>query len=145
MEPRYLVDAMLGNVARKLRMLGYDAEYSADGASVEAAASSGRILVTKNSALLRRAARLHAAAVTGDTERGIMRRLLRGVTPAVSGERARCTICNGPTEATPPHKAQGRAPPGITRDRFWECVSCGHLYWEGTHLSRMREAVRDWT
>ena len=145
MEPRYLVDAMLGNVARKLRMLGYDTEYTADGAGVEAAASSGRILVTKNSALLRRAARLHVTAVTGDTEHTIMRRLLRGHTPAVSGERARCAICNGATEGVPLHQALDRAPPGIMHTKFWGCVSCGHLYWEGTHMDRVREAVRDWT
>ncbi|MCE2508402.1 MAG: hypothetical protein J4G04_03755 [Nitrosopumilaceae archaeon] len=145
MKPRYLVDAMLGNVARKLRMLGYDTEYSAGGASVEAAASSGRILVTKNSTLLRRATRLRAATVTGDTEYAIMRRLLRGDTPTVSGERARCTMCNGATEEVPTCEAAGRAPPGIIHTRFWECVSCGHLYWEGTHLDRVREAVRGWT
>lgn len=145
MEPRYLVDAMLGNVARKLRMLGYDAEYAAEGAGVEEAASSGRILVTKNAALLRRAARLRITTVTGGTERAIMRRLLRGHMPRVSGERARCTICNGITEEVPLHEALRRAPPGIMHTKFWGCVSCGHLYWEGTHMDRVREAARDWT
>lgn len=135
---------MLGNVARKLRMLGYDTEYTADGASLEGAASSGRILVTKNSALLRRAARLHVTTITGDAEHTIMRRLLRGHVPKVSGERARCAICNGATEEVPLREARDRAPPGIMHTKFGGCVSCGHLYWEGTHMDRLREAARDW-
>ena len=145
MAPRYLVDAMLGNVARKLRMLGYDAEYSADGAELGEAASSGRILVTKNRVLLEAAARRHLGVVGGPTERSIMRHILRGTTPIVSGDRARCTICNGDTLPVPPAVAQGRAPPGVASARFWECASCRHLYWEGTHMERMREAVRAWT
>lgn len=145
MAPRYLVDAMLGNIAKKLRILGYDALYAAGGAHADAAASSDRILVTRNSALLDAAARLGINAVTGDTEGAIMRRILRGTRPVVSGERARCTACNGPTEAIPTGRALERAPVGIIHTKFWECVSCGHVYWEGTHMDRMREAAKRWT
>ena len=145
MEPRYLVDAMLGNVAKKLRMLGYDALYAGDGAAADAAASSGRILVTRNSVLLGAATRLGADTITGDTEDAIMRRILRGAHPVVSGERARCTVCNGLTESIPLSRARERAPAGITHTEFWECVSCGHIYWEGTHMDRMREAAKRWT
>ena len=145
MEPRYLVDAMLGNVAKKLRMLGYDAEYVASGARLDAAASSGRILVTRNSALLGAAARRHVDAVTGDTERAIMCNILRGTHPVVSAERARCAVCNGRTKSIPASEALKNAPPGIIHTKFWECVSCGHLYWEGTHMRHVREAAEEWT
>lgn len=145
MAPRYLVDAMLGNIAKKLRVLGYDALYAGGGAHADAAASSGRILVTRNSALLGAATRLGISAVTGDTEDAIMRRILRGTHPVVSGERARCAICNGLTESIPPGRALERAPVGIIHTKFWECVSCGHIYWEGTHMDHIREAAKRWT
>ena len=136
---------MLGNVAKKLRMLGYDALYAGDGAAADAAASSGRILVTRNSALVGAATRLGADAITGDTEDAIMSRILRGTRPVLSGERARCTACNGLTESIPASRALERAPAGITHTKFWECVSCGHVYWEGTHMDNMREAAKRWT
>lgn len=145
MAPRYLVDAMLGNIAKKLRILGYDARYASGGAHADAAASSGRILVTRNSALLGAAAKMRIDTVTGETEGAIMRRILRGTHPVVSGERARCTICNGITESIPPSRALERAPAGIIHTKFWECVSCGHIYWEGTHMDNIREAAKKWT
>lgn len=137
--PKYLVDAMLGNVATKLRMLGYDAAYCAEGADVRRVASSGRVLVTRSGPLLAAAGRLRIATITGGTEDSIMRRILRGRRPIVSAERARCSTCNGRTALAP-----GRAPPGSSDPRLWRCVSCGHTYWEGSHVARVREAARRW-
>lgn len=144
MRPRYLVDAMLGNVSRKLRMLGYDAEYARDGARICEVASSDRILITKNTDLLHAAARLHLPVITGGTERDIMHRILCGTMPTISCEAARCTICNGMTISVPLHEALERAPDGIKHTDFWRCRVCGHLYWEGTHMERVREAAGSW-
>ena len=129
--PRYVVDAMLGNVARKLRMMGYDAVYADGGACVD-----DRVLITKNVRLAAAATRRGVAVICGMTERQIMRDVLCGERPVVSIDRARCSICNGVTEITP-HVI----PP---RKRVWRCVSCGHHYWDGTHMEKIREAVRDW-
>lgn len=137
--PKYLVDAMLGNVATKLRMLGYDAAYCAGGADMQHVASSGRVLVTRSGSLLAAAARLRVATITGRTEDSIMRRILHGRRPVVSAARSRCSICNGRTALS-----GDRAPPGSADPRTWRCMSCGHTYWEGSHMAHVREAARRW-
>lgn len=54
--PRFLADAMLGRLATWLRILGYDAEYSRakDDVLLCRAREEGRILLTRDSGLLRR-------------------------------------------------------------------------------------------
>ena len=56
--PRFLVDAMLGHVARDLRLLGLDARYAAgldDPAILALAQRDGRRLITCDAELARRA------------------------------------------------------------------------------------------
>ena len=49
-DPRFLVDSMLGTLAKWLRILGYDTEYDAclnDNKLVRLARGEGRILLTR--------------------------------------------------------------------------------------------------
>jgi hypothetical protein len=54
--PRFLVDAMLGRLAKWLRILGYDAEYfpGEDDDLLRQARRQGRVLLTRDTRLLRR-------------------------------------------------------------------------------------------
>ena len=153
-KPRLLVDSMLGNVAKKMRILGYDAVYSADmpdGQILEQAARSGRTIITRDVELSRRAAKLSVPTipVAGNVESLVMSEIVRAlnITPAISGESARCTICNGDTVKIAGEEAGGRVPDGVRErtDLFWECRECRHIYWEGTHIRNLREAAREWT
>ena len=50
-KPIFIVDAMLGNLAKKLRLFGYDSEYFSsieDEKLIKIAASQKRILTSKN-------------------------------------------------------------------------------------------------
>lgn len=152
-KPRFLVDSMLGNVARKMRILGYDAVYSADMPDqqiLEQAARSGRIIITRDAELSRRAAKMSVPTipVAGNPEPLAMSEIIRAlnITPDISGESARCTICNGDTARITGEEAGGRVPDGVRRRTglFWECRECRHVYWEGTHIRNLREAAREW-
>ena len=152
---RFLVDAMLGNIARKLRIMGYDAAYSSgmdddDDDILESAAASGRVIITRDAELARRAARLAIPAiyVSGRTEPQAMSEVVRatGITTDISGESARCPVCNLDTARVDPGAAAGRVPDGVAKrtDSFWECAGCGRVYWEGTHITNLREASLEW-
>ncbi len=146
-EPRYLADAMLGRLARYLRMLGYDTEYSGEGAAAairEALARDPRILLTRNGAL--------AAATPGSVRlrEVLLDRQLRelaGIRPPLRSEPRfdRCTACNGPLA---PEPGPGDDPVGAGPARragpgpVWRCRVCGHRYWEGTHTARIRADLR---
>lgn len=152
---RFLVDAMLGNMARKLRIMGYDAAYASGGMMdddeiLEDAASSGRVIITRDAELARRAARsaIPAISISGETEQQAMSEVVQaaGITTEISGESARCPVCNLDTAKMDPRAAAGRVPDGVAgrTDAFWECACCGRVYWEGTHITNLREASREW-
>ena len=151
---RFLVDAMLGNIARKLRIIGYDAAYSSgmddDDDILESASISGRVIITKDVELARRAAKLSipAISISGETEPQAMSEVVRatGITTDISGESARCPVCNLDTTKMAPGAAAGRVPDGVAErtDSFWECAGCGRVYWEGTHITNLREASLEW-
>ncbi len=65
--PRFLVDAMLGRLARWLRLLGYDSVYfihTADAELVRLARADGRIILTRDHGLARRRGVDHEVALT---------------------------------------------------------------------------------
>lgn len=151
---RFLVDAMLGNIARKLRIMGYDAAYSSgmddDDNILESAAISGRVIITRDAELARRAAKsaIPAIFISSKTEPQAMSEVVRatGITADISGESARCPVCNLNTTKVDPGAAAGRVPEGVIErtDSFWECAGCGRVYWEGTHIANLREASLEW-
>jgi len=69
-EPRFIADCMLGKLARWLRVLGYDAAYErriSDDDLVRRARSEGRILLTRDTRLVRRrrSARCRSGSASG--------------------------------------------------------------------------------
>ena len=60
-EPIFFVDAMLGNIARKLRLLGYDSEYFSDiddEKLIDSARKEKRIIILKDEELIKRTQKL---------------------------------------------------------------------------------------
>ncbi|OYT52334.1 hypothetical protein B6U66_02280 [Candidatus Bathyarchaeota archaeon ex4484_135] len=146
---RFLVDAMLGKLARWLRLLGYDAEYGRDASDdelLERARSEDRLLLTSDVELFRRA--LHSGVkaflVKGSTEEERLAQLASklGVKLEVDLKRSRCPKCNSPVVEVPKEAVRGLVPEGSWSryDRFWRCTGCGQVYWQGSHWANI-EAV----
>lgn len=142
---------MVGRLARYLRMLGEDTEY-AHGRSpaeiVEWAGRERRILVTRNPRL---AKRVPASVVLTSVELpGQLQELVRAF-PGVSmrPQRTRCTLCNGKLTAAATPSAGGW-PEGVPVQRvhdglaLFECASCHHLYWSGSHTERLEIDLARW-
>lgn len=140
--PRWLVDEMLGRLARYLRFLGHDTEYVRglpDEAIGARALRERRILVTRDRLLSRRTPGAVLVETTDVLEQ--LRVVLRSY-PSASREVRfdRCTLCNG--ELRPrgpaPEGALGSGPPDVPRFR---CEACGHEYWEGSHTAAIRRRL----
>ncbi len=149
-DPRWLVDEMLGRLARYLRFLGYDAEYArgeSDDALRRRARAEGRILVTRDRAL---ASRTPGAVCLASTAIDGQWRELRAQVPDLGSEVrfVRCSRCNG---ALRPVAADALDPSTLPRERsdrvssLHRCDRCGHVYWEGTHTAAIRESLRRWS
>ncbi len=146
---RFLVDAMLGKLARWLRLLGHDAEYGRDASDEELlrrAGEEGRVLLTSDVELFRRALQsgVEAFLVRGRTEEERLAELSSafGIELEVDLRRSRCPKCNAPVVEVPKEEVRGLVPEGSWRryDRFWRCTGCGQIYWQGSHWSNI-EAV----
>ena len=147
--PRFIVDSMLGSLARWLRMLGYDTVYAKgwhDARVLEVAAAEGRVLVTRDHGLYRRALRrgVEASYVGEDLAEALALLSLRyGIRLEVDPSASRCPLCNAPLKEVGREEVRGRVPPRVYEryDRFWVCTGCGQVYWMGGHWRGIRETL----
>jgi uncharacterized protein len=149
--PRVLADEMLGSLARYLRMMGCDTSYArgwTDEEILRRARSEGRVVVTRDRELARRAADsiLLASPRLRDQVRAV-----RAAFPDLGGEVRfeRCTACNGVVETVAatdvPRESEGVPWDRVARGlALFRCGACGHLYWEGTHTEDVRRRLREW-
>jgi hypothetical protein len=146
-QPRFLADGMLGTLARKLRLCGFDTSYVQGLPDVEMllrAWRENRTLLTSDEDLSARARSqgLPALLVTGRSEADRLAQVLGEVRlPArLQPSTSRCPICNGRIAQTPRLSVRSSVPPAVaSRHRlFYRCEACGKVYWSGGHWRRLR-------
>jgi len=143
-EVTFAVDWMLGRLARWLRVLGHDVAWGPHlrrRTLVACARSEGRLLVTRDTRLLRDPQLPSHVFITHDRFRDQLRELAAQVPLTVSAAVpfTRCLDCNRALEAVPRDAAAGRVPPYVleTAPRFHRCPGCGRLFWTATHHAHM--------
>ncbi len=141
--PRFIVDTMLGNLARWLRMLGYDTLYSRsfdDWRIIDIASKDDRVIVTRDRGLYARARKRNLNALLirdleiHDMLKYISKRL--GVRFRFNENDTRCPHCNHPLRKTTSIiEVSGKVDENIlkTYREFWICDSCRKVYWKGNH------------
>ncbi|MBI2962557.1 MAG: hypothetical protein HYY35_02290 [Deltaproteobacteria bacterium] len=144
---RFAADKMLGRLARWLRILGCDVLYgpSLSGRSLlSAARRERRVVLTRDRRLARRADAPSLLLVEDDRFREQVRQVVSAFAIDVrAGLFRRCVECNGDLEEVPREAAAGRVPEFVlsTQQRFRRCARCGHLYWDATHVARVRREL----
>ena len=146
--PPLAADAMLGGLARWLRVLGLDVAYDPaldDAALVRLAAGEGRVILTRDRRLVQRRLARNHLLVASDEVGAQLRQVLGqlAIVPDPARLLSRCLRCNLPLVALDAELARERVPPYVasTRERFRECPRCGRVYWSATHVERMRERL----
>ncbi|HSB49973.1 MAG TPA: Mut7-C RNAse domain-containing protein [Nitrosopumilaceae archaeon] len=152
-KPTFLVDAMLGNIAKKLRLLGYDSEYSSNSEDEDLiikAKNENRILITKDLPLSERAKKQKTFVISliNDKEIEQLAQIFKNLevsSVSVSSNNARCAECNGKLEAIEKENIMNRVPEGVFEkiNNFWKCSNCNRIYWEGTHIQRLQKFVNE--
>jgi len=151
--PSFLLDGMLGSLARWLRLLGYDTIYlrnPPDGELLSTARNQHRILLTRDRSLLEQARRLGITALNPGPApvRGMLFRLHKqlGINLNPDPNCSRCPHCNAPLTPATPDQVKGLIPPGSLQhhSRFWQCTNpdCRHVYWQGSHWRRIRQTLQ---
>jgi len=143
----FLCDAMLGSLARWLRLFGFDADFadpSLDDDEVSSRArADGRWLLTRDRELAAAGPRSMLVQSTG-LEAQLVEVFLRlGIEPDPNLDQPRCAECNGSLLDVTAHDVEELVPPYVlaTADRFRRCSDCGKVYWPGTHTDRIRSTL----
>jgi uncharacterized protein with PIN domain len=146
--PGFVVDSMLGRLARWLRILGFDTWYFReieDRELLRVHAETGRVLLTRDTRLVQCRGVGRHVLVLHDGWMDQLRQVTEALSLDVCTERmlTRCPLCNRPLERLAPEDAYGRIPDyvaGTTR-AFRRCRACDKVYWSGTHRRGMEEVV----
>lgn len=147
----YIADAMLGRLARWLRMLGFDVLYQAhiaDQDLIRTAQRQGRVILTRDTEVaLRRSVRPMSILITANDIAGQIREFLEKADIREGARNApRCAACNGIQRViSDKESVAGMVPDHVYRqhDRFLRCEKCGKLYWEGSHFRNFQALLRE--
>jgi hypothetical protein len=151
----FIADAMLGRLARWLRILGYDTAYEKvipDDVLIERVLRENRWLLTRDWYLAQRKV-LHGrhTLIASDDLEGQLRQLHRdlNIELEVNHQRGyRCADCNVALISISPDDARPLVPPFVAQQyrEFLQCPQCRRVFWPGTHwndLGRRLTAIRE--
>jgi uncharacterized protein with PIN domain len=146
-ERRFFADAMLGRLARWLRLLGFDCAWEpdiADARLVRRAVDEGRIVLTRDRGLPEawRISGIHR--VDSEKVRDQLAEVVRALDLAAEIRLlSRCSQCNAPLRPAAPEEVEACVPPRVLErhDAFEACPDCGRVYWEGSHTDQIRRLV----
>jgi hypothetical protein len=143
---------MLGSVARKLRIFGFDTLYIAharDDEILKTGVEQGRVILTADKELFKRVVKAGARGVlvSGGSDLDDLVHILskNGVTSVdLDGIGSRCSVCNGLLVERRPEQVKDGVPDKVAemQSEFYQCAACGKVYWEGGHLRRIRALAR---
>lgn len=148
-KPIFIVDAMLGNLAKKLRVLGYDSTYFSsieDEKLVTIAKNEKRIILTKDEHLYKSAQNqdITSVLIRGNDELEQIAQIHQSIKLekfVIDTNNSRCIICNGKLQPIEKYRAIDKIPEGILEreEKFWMCDGCKKIYWQGTHFEKLQE------
>ena len=150
-KPNFIVDAMLGNLAKKLRVLGYDSKYFSsieDDKLIAIAKNEKRIILTKDAQLTKIAEKQNVVFVLirGNDELEQVAQINTKIKLdkfIMDTNNSRCIVCNGNLQCVEKYRIIGKVPEGVLEreKKFWMCDLCKKIYWEGTHFAKLQEFV----
>jgi uncharacterized protein len=146
-DPRFICDQHLGKLARLLRFCGFDTLWersASEPALARLAVAENRTMLSRHRALLKRSVITSSLLVRSDHADQQLVEVLRRFLLADGVRRpGRCTACNGHLGSLKKHEVTVAIPPRTAAwlDDYWLCHACGQLFWDGTHVERLRARV----
>ncbi len=140
---KFVVDCMLGKLAKWLRILGFDAAYwskAGDDELLDCARRENRVLLTKDHRLLEASRHIRNLFIDSDDWREQLDQVLRELElrPEIR-PYSRCLACNRTLKPLRKKEARNLVAPFVFERAatFAICPECGRVFWPGTHFEDM--------
>ncbi len=148
---KFLVDENLQRLGSWLRAAGYDTLIETDGRAdyelLKQALAEDRLLITRDRKLLEHR-RAHGTVILlecNNLEDCIMALSRQVPIDWLHDPFVRCLVCNTHLiEARPEHLSNLPLRLRDSIDTAYYCPRCQKVYWDGSHVSRMRTRLQDW-
>jgi len=140
---KFIADAMLGRLARWLRILGHDVVYDSsisDNDLIARAIREHRIILTMDRKLTERESAKNSLLIKSPSYKEQLKQVITHYNiDYKSGIFTRCLVCNSLLASIEKEKIKDKVPPYVysTQDEFDICQQCGRIYWSGTHRVKM--------
>lgn len=141
---KFIADVMLGRLAKRMRLLGFDVLYDRtidDNDLIRLSLEQDRLILTRDTGLAERPLAVNHVLIADNDIRSQIKQVLsafpRGVLPQ---PLTRCSECNEPLVAIFRKKAKDLVPAYVyeKHETFLQCMTCKRVYWTGTHVGRMK-------
>jgi uncharacterized protein with PIN domain len=144
---KFIVDSNVGRLARWLRIAGFDTVFINDlddNRLVRLALSEGRVLLTKDTQILKRrvatSGRLKVILIESEEVKAQLRQVVKTLklTEKIKPFTL-CLECNQPLVPKDKEEVKELVPPYVfeTQTQYMQCPACNRVYWRGTHWQRM--------
>ena len=143
---RFIVDANLGKLAKKLRLLGFDTLYKNDfddDEIVRISIAEKRIILTRDFGILKYGNVTHGTWIRSDDPKTQVNEVIsRLQLNNLFRPFTRCSQCNGSLVRIKKEQLKNRLPEDTIKyySLFWECKDCHQVYWKGSHFDK----INDW-
>jgi uncharacterized protein with PIN domain len=140
---KFIADAMLGRLAKGLRLLGFDVHYDrmlSDNEIIRLSLEQGRMILTRDTGLAARPLAALHLFITSDRIQEQIDQVLAFVPPDTDVRPlTRCTLCNEGLVPIRKEDVLDRVPPYVLEkySTFVQCTVCGRIYWRGSHVKRI--------
>jgi uncharacterized protein len=151
-QPEFIVDGMGGNIAKKLRIMGFDTEFWLDASDdflINKSTHEHRLLITRDKGLFSRISKSskNGLLLSDDDEIKNLVFILESCNIKhinhVPNLDTRCTVCNGILRKLNKTMLSNPIPERVYKNitKFYQCSKCLKVYWEGTHIENVNKLI----
>lgn len=144
---KFIADAMLGRLAKWLRLLGFDVLYYPeieDRQIIKIAREQGRTILTRDTRLMKCKGLTDPVFIGSDFILDQLDEVKERLNLRDADPIGRCVLCNGALlKISKKVEIRDFVPDFIYHNlnEFTRCTDCGKVYWEGTHYERFKEKL----
>jgi len=146
---KFILDVHLGQLAKYLRILGFDTYYNnqlEDEEIINRGITENRIILTRDYGILKHRKVTHGYFVRSQNPKTQLKEILqRFDLKNKIKPYTRCSVCNGKIKKTDKKKIEHLLLEKTQKhfNQFYQCTSCQKIYWEGSHYENLNLLIKD--